>query len=396
MNNILNKLKNIIILRTIISKMRKNILRLFIFFKSYKKNKDILTRTTKEEAYLKLKEIRNDQPIQLNMIKKDIDLVKEDIDISIIVPAYNVSQYIKQCLESIVNQKTNYKYELLIIDDGSTDDTLEKINEYSTFNNIYIISQENKGISVARNKGLDLCKGKYIMFVDSDDILMEDAIEDILHIAYKYDADIVEGKYKRFNYDNELYFNRKRKQKINIESYKKNPEYILKDKYTGFAWGKVYKKELWNNIRFVEGLEFEDTIVKYILFRTCNTYINISNCIYGYRYNPNSITSNVNKGYKGIDSLWVVIRLNELCEMLNLEQDETLYKLVLQQLGRMLFYRTYNFDMKLHSYLLIVSKSVILSMKEVRPKKLSFWYSKLEHSILTIDIEAWKDYSKVM
>lgn len=98
-------------------------------------------------------------------------------DLQIIIPAYNAEKYIEKCLNSILSQKTQYTYVITVINDGSTDETLQILSKYLDDEHIDIISQSNKGFSGARNCGLKNLVGHYLMFVDSDDWICEDAIE---------------------------------------------------------------------------------------------------------------------------------------------------------------------------------------------------------------------------
>ena len=114
-------------------------------------------------------------------------------DLTIIVPVYNSENWLKECMESIVLQKTKYSFQIIAIDDGSTDRSGQILNQYIKNPCVEVIRQENKGYSGARNAGLERVKSKYIMFVDSDDVLLPNAIECLLSKAYLEDADIVEG-----------------------------------------------------------------------------------------------------------------------------------------------------------------------------------------------------------
>ena len=117
--------------------------------------------------------------------------------ISIIIPAYNVEKYISKCLESIIKQ-TYSNIEIILVDDGSTDKTSEICDEYEKKDDrIKVIHTENRGVSEARNKGLENVKGNWITFVDSDDWIEEDFCEVLLKKIKDYDADIALCGYKR-------------------------------------------------------------------------------------------------------------------------------------------------------------------------------------------------------
>ena len=94
-----------------------------------------------------------------------------EYDLEVIIPAYNVEKYIQQCLDSVISQKTNFRFHVICINDSSTDNTGLLLKKYENAENVTIIHQENKGFSGARNVGLRKTNGKYIMFVDSDDFI---------------------------------------------------------------------------------------------------------------------------------------------------------------------------------------------------------------------------------
>lgn len=113
-------------------------------------------------------------------------MINKDIQVSIIVPAYNVEKRISKCLKSILFQKTNYLFEVLVINDGSTDGTAKVISEFEdNYPNLKVIHKSNGGVSSARNLGMDNASGKWLMFVDSDDYLNEDCLEKMINQVQK-------------------------------------------------------------------------------------------------------------------------------------------------------------------------------------------------------------------
>lgn len=111
--------------------------------------------------------------------------------VSVIIPVYNVENYLKECLDSVLNQ-TYKNIEVIVINDGSTDKSLHILEDYSSkFNNIKIIDQENSGQSVARNKGLENAKGKYIYFLDSDDYILPDTLKKLIKKLEMNNLDII-------------------------------------------------------------------------------------------------------------------------------------------------------------------------------------------------------------
>lgn len=117
--------------------------------------------------------------------------------ISVIVPAYNAEKYIKKCIKSILNQ-TYSNFEIIIVNDGSTDNTLNIINEFND-KRIRIINQKNGGVSNAKNTALDIIKGDYVTFVDSDDTIPKDALEILINLMTD-DVDFVSGNYNEVKF----------------------------------------------------------------------------------------------------------------------------------------------------------------------------------------------------
>ena len=118
--------------------------------------------------------------------------------VSIIVPVYNTEKYICECLHSLIQQSYSH-IEIIAVDDGSTDSSLSILNDISEKDNrLKVFSQPNQGVSATRNLALSEATGEYIMFVDSDDYIIKDTIENLLDCAYKEDGDIIQGNYYSF------------------------------------------------------------------------------------------------------------------------------------------------------------------------------------------------------
>lgn len=122
-------------------------------------------------------------------------------EISVVIPVYNVEKYIRECLDSVVNQ-TFKDIEIICIDDGSSDSSLDILNEYATKDNrIKILTQENKGPSYTRNRGIDTAQGKYLYFMDSDDYIERESLEELYDIAESNSTDCI--IFKMINFDDE-------------------------------------------------------------------------------------------------------------------------------------------------------------------------------------------------
>ena len=131
--------------------------------------------------------------------KRDISCIvdrkikKQTYDLAVIMPCYNVEKYVEEAVDSILHQETNFKVELIIVNDGSTDSTGEIVNHYGDLDDVLVIHQENKGLSAARNTGLFYADARYLCFIDSDDYMTDGALDLLLDVAFENKADIVQG-----------------------------------------------------------------------------------------------------------------------------------------------------------------------------------------------------------
>ena len=216
--------------------------------------------------------------------------MKEGIEVSVIVPVYNVEKFIRQCLLSVERQ-TYRDYELIIIDDGSTDQSGAICDQYAqTHRNVTVIHQDNQGLSAARNNGVRIAKGDYISFIDSDDYVSPDYLTYLVDQIEKTGADIAIGKSIIVFEDNNRF------PKLIMGSYEvfSTEEALIhmmyEKKYLGTAWGKIYKKELVVKHPFPEGALYEDLAVAYKIFGDAE-YVSYGDAIiYFWRHRKNSIT----------------------------------------------------------------------------------------------------------
>ena len=182
--------------------------------------------------------------------------------ITVIIPVYKVEKYLRKCVESVIYQ-TYSNLEIILIDDGSTDNSGLICDEYAKKDSrIRVLHQKNSGISSVRNKGIDMAKGKYFTFIDSDDYVSLDYIEYLYNLITKYNADISICNFKL------IWKNSKSKKDT------KNKEFLL-DSENAFknmlfnqginvsVWAKLYKTNLWRNIRFPINKVYEDTAIIY-------------------------------------------------------------------------------------------------------------------------------------
>ncbi len=206
------------------------------------------------------------------------------VKVSIIVPVYNSEKYIEKCLNSLINQ-TLKEIEIIIVNDGSTDNSLEIIRKFSD-SRIKIIDKANGGQSSARNKGLETVCGEYIGFIDSDDWIDLDYYEKLYSAAVKYDADIAMADFIRTGSN---------KHKIRLNLTEEKLYTTVEDKIQvahalkeGCTCNKIYRKELVANLRFPEGMFFEDGIFTIKTLFYSNKLVTVPGIYYYYYKNPKS------------------------------------------------------------------------------------------------------------
>lgn len=177
--------------------------------------------------------------------------------ISIIIPCYNVEKYVEICVNSVLNQKTDFEVEVIIIDDESTDESLSTAKKLASENPfIKVISQKNKGLGGARNTGIINANGKYILFLDADDFLAENALLNLINLAEKHDVEILE--FAATGIDNKG--NKTYQISNKIEIPQDGFSYYNQVRYMNSACNKLYKRDflIKNNFLFLEQIYIED------------------------------------------------------------------------------------------------------------------------------------------
>lgn len=243
------------------------------------------------------------------------------MDISVIVPVYNVEKYLDDCLNSIINQNFKGSYEIICVNDGSTDNSLLILQQYQRkYPRIKIISQDNKGLSAARNTGLKYANGKYVFFIDSDDFLIDnDVFETIYNESELNQLDVLVADFEF------IYEDRKKNYRIKRKNIIKNRVMTGKDFYDigmktssirSVVWNKLYKRELFikNNLMFKEGILHEDMEFTPRMYQYANKVKYIDKIIIGYRQREGSImsTSTSSNSVKSIDDLLIIAHCLDL------------------------------------------------------------------------------------
>lgn len=226
--------------------------------------------------------------------------MSNQVKVSIIIPVYNVEQYISQCLDSLINQ-TLQEIEIICINDGSKDNSLNILNDYAKKDSrIKIINKKNEGLSCARNDGLKAASGEYIGYVDSDDWVAEDFYEKLFIAAKKYNADIAAGNIVRCGKLVRKYRIKYEKEELLTDGLEKLKAAQI-PKYN-YVWNKIYKREslLKLDIPFPVGKVYEDIRWSIKVIYYLENLVTVPESNYYYRKNQNSIVSVTKKSEKNM------------------------------------------------------------------------------------------------
>ncbi len=209
--------------------------------------------------------------------------------ISVIIPAYNAEKTLAECLESVLNQSYTY-LDIIVVDDGSIDNTAKICNIYAAMDKrIRVIHQENKGISCARNAGLQLVKGDYISFIDADDTIFVDMYENFMRYCLAYKDSILICGYQNTKNDRLIMkyideFRILNKQDALVEL-------VADATFRNYLWNKLYPRSLFSNLQFPEGRVYEDIDIQYKLFLRAEQCVICPFIGYNYIKHPCSISN---------------------------------------------------------------------------------------------------------
>lgn len=234
----------------------------------------------------------------------------EHIMVSVIVPIYNTKPWLEECIRSILDQKFNQTFEVLLIDDGATDGCGELCDQLAAQDaRIRVFHQENQGLSAARNTGIDAARGRYYAFVDSDDIIKPNYLQTLFDACEKHDAYMAVCAVEDVAEDGSS---------LEPPSYTDPTEtgvfcgkdllnsfYAPNGTYYTVAWNKLYRAEVWKLLHYPEGRLHEDDFVAHRLFWRCDKVVCLPDHLYCYRLRGGSICRTTTKpeAFDAVDGL---------------------------------------------------------------------------------------------
>ena len=203
--------------------------------------------------------------------------------ITIIVPIYKAEKYLDKCIESLVNQ-TYTNIEIILVNDGSPDNCFSICEKWKRIDDrIVVLNKENGGQSDARNAGMKIAKGKYFIFVDSDDYVSKDYVGDLFDILKANKADIAVGKMEKFLEGSSLESRQNDREYIlTFNSTEAIQDFLYEKHFVTSVTAKIYKRELFDGIEFPKGKKYEDLYVLYKIVSKCNTVVYGNKPVYYY------------------------------------------------------------------------------------------------------------------
>lgn len=304
--------------------------------------------------------------------------------ISIIVPVYNVEDYIEKCIKSILNQVFT-EFELILVDDGSTDNSGNICDKYAEKDNrIIVIHKENGGISSARNIGLNIAKGEYIAFVDSDDYINKNMYHTLYNLIIKTQSDIAMCNYKTISKDEEVNLNED--QIINSHDIKciNNIQYLNnlygKDKVKYIVmWNKLYKNEIFRKLRFKDSrIEEDEFIIHHVLYLS-DKIVYIDKNYYYYMQRNNSIVGS-KYNLKRLDKIYA---LEDRIEFFKEKKLVDLYNKAVKDYIDVFFWNYYEMKKEINGYKKEI-KNIMKSYNKVLKDMLFNPFISLKHKLFLI------------
>lgn len=301
------------------------------------------------------------------------------VQLSIIIPVYNTEKYVRRCIDSCMSQTLNdNEYEIVVVNDGSSDKSIELLTKhYGNKANVIIISQENKGLSGARNTGLKNAKGDYIWFVDSDDWIEVNCLKKITHLCKENELDILQ--FCAANIINET--PQRRFYRRNTGEIVEGKE-CLKKRFPFCAPFSIYKRDFLinNNLWFYEGIYHEDNEFTPRVYYCAKRVGAIDDVLYYVYQNPNSITRTVNPK-KSTDCIVVMNSLDDFSKNVD-EVSKTSFSNIITSVMNVALHDTLCLQKKDKKIFIALLKKNAHLFRHL--KQSSSWVYRIEGFLLTI------------
>lgn len=304
--------------------------------------------------------------------------------VSIIVPVYNVEKYLERCIDSLVNQ-TLKDIEIILVDDGSTDSSGRICDEYAKKDKrIKVIHKENGGLSQARNFGLDIANGRYLQFVDGDDFIHKQMVEILYDTIINNNADISICDFDKVYENTKIKYKKLDYNTINVKIY--NNIESLNQLYSKdvikfvIAWNKLYKKELFTNLRYRDGKIHEDEFIIHELLFKSKKVVYIPLKLYYYLQREDSIMKST-FGIKRLDGLDAYRERIEFFKKINERELVEKAVFIYSREFYIYYYKLKNQVDNSKKYLRKIKKDYIMLIKDII---INPYYTKKEKIIIII------------
>lgn len=289
---------------------------------------------------------------------------KDELDVSIVVPAYNAAAYLEECLTSALEQQVNGTFEIIAVDDGSTDRTADILDALAGKTpRLTVIHKANGGAASARNTALHIARGQYILFLDADDKLLPGAIDALLSKARETNADLIQGGWRYMNGPTQAYPDR----------VYRGDDVVAAADLMGVPWGKLVKRSLFRRVRYPEGFtSYEDTIIKYLVLRESRSVAMLSRIVYAWRKTPDGITASTERTPRAVQAYWAVSACESAAAELKLPQTRLSGAISAQQ-AAMVLMRLATLDIKIRQGAFDLLRAMLVpQLSEVSPGELPF------------------------
>ncbi len=239
--------------------------------------------------------------------QKSPRLLTNSLDISFVIPVYNSEPFLERCLRSILCQQTTAHYEVICVNDGSTDGSaqiLERLQREFP-DRLRIESQSNQGISATRNRGIEMARGEYVGFIDNDDFVADNYVETLWQRRLATEADMIQIGHLTVDMTG-----RELSRVTHPDTFIDGNQEEMQRYVTGYVWSGIHRKRVFSDLRFATGFWYEDMITKMILSRLCRRYAFVSDCLYTKTVHQGNASLRLwsGKNPKCLDQLYLVTR----------------------------------------------------------------------------------------